>query len=275
MSIELVMLSNHLILCDPNNFKLLSPSFFFFSLPNFFRQIPLCLLKWNTHGIPDFCPLPAPSQHTCTLHHSFLLLFVCARLSPLRAGPRPACSWGSPIRVPCLVPGRPPRHKADCVNPLLYKGQLRSLKAGHRLTGQSSRFCLAHATRDALFPLLAASDEQASSCSDLCSSYQVTPEWCLKCLGKWINYGNPTKLWRFCLQAGLLLAKTCFSIAQSCPTLCEPMSCSMPGLPVPHRLLELAPVQTTGFKKEEGYPQVHKLHSCKHLFKEVSMKYKS
>ena len=26
----------------------------------------------------------------------------------------------------------------------------------------------------------------------------------------------------------------CCSIAQSCPTLCNPMDCSMPGLPVPH-----------------------------------------
>ena len=30
------------------------------------------------------------------------------------------------------------------------------------------------------------------------------------------------------------------SVAQSCLTLCEPMDCSMPGLPVHHKLLELA-----------------------------------
>ena len=29
------------------------------------------------------------------------------------------------------------------------------------------------------------------------------------------------------------------SVAQSCPTLCDPMNCSMPGLPVHHQLLEL------------------------------------
>ena len=29
------------------------------------------------------------------------------------------------------------------------------------------------------------------------------------------------------------------SAAQSCPTLCDPMNCSMPGLPVHHQLLEL------------------------------------
>ena len=28
------------------------------------------------------------------------------------------------------------------------------------------------------------------------------------------------------------------SVAQSCPTLCEPMNCSMPGLPVHHQLPE-------------------------------------
>ena len=28
------------------------------------------------------------------------------------------------------------------------------------------------------------------------------------------------------------------SVAQSCPTLCEPMNCSMPGFPVHHQLQE-------------------------------------
>ena len=28
------------------------------------------------------------------------------------------------------------------------------------------------------------------------------------------------------------------SAAQSCPTLCDPMDCSRPGLPVPHQLPE-------------------------------------
>ena len=30
------------------------------------------------------------------------------------------------------------------------------------------------------------------------------------------------------------------SVAHSCPTLCDPMDCSMPGFPVHHNLLELA-----------------------------------
>ena len=31
------------------------------------------------------------------------------------------------------------------------------------------------------------------------------------------------------------------SVAQSCPTLCDPMNCSMPGLPVHHQLPEFTP----------------------------------
>ena len=30
----------------------------------------------------------------------------------------------------------------------------------------------------------------------------------------------------------------CFPVAKLCPTLCDPMDCSMPGLPVHHQLLE-------------------------------------
>ena len=32
----------------------------------------------------------------------------------------------------------------------------------------------------------------------------------------------------------------CCSVAKSCPTLCDPMDCSMPGFPVFHHLPELA-----------------------------------
>ena len=46
----------------------------------------------------------------------------------------------------------------------------------------------------------------------------------------------------FCLQ---FMTSTCFlskpqfrSVAQSCPTLCNPTNCSTPGLPVHHQLLE-------------------------------------
>ena len=33
------------------------------------------------------------------------------------------------------------------------------------------------------------------------------------------------------------------SVAQLCPTLCDPMDCSMPGFPVHHQLLELAQIR--------------------------------
>ena len=33
------------------------------------------------------------------------------------------------------------------------------------------------------------------------------------------------------------------SVSQSCPTLCDPMNCSMPGLPVHHQLLEFTQTQ--------------------------------
>ena len=32
------------------------------------------------------------------------------------------------------------------------------------------------------------------------------------------------------------------SVAQACPALCDPMDCGMPGLPVPHYLLQFAQV---------------------------------
>ena len=40
-----------------------------------------------------------------------------------------------------------------------------------------------------------------------------------------------------------LLITRCYSVAQSCPTLCDPMDCSMPGFPVLHCLPEFAPTQ--------------------------------
>ena len=42
------------------------------------------------------------------------------------------------------------------------------------------------------------------------------------------------------LLQGNNLYFTCCSITKSCPTLCNPMGCSMPGFPVYHQLLELA-----------------------------------
>ena len=37
------------------------------------------------------------------------------------------------------------------------------------------------------------------------------------------------------------------SVAQSCPTLCDPMNCSMPGLPVHHRLMSIELVMSSNY----------------------------
>ena len=40
-----------------------------------------------------------------------------------------------------------------------------------------------------------------------------------------------------------LTQNCCFcSVAKSCPTLCDPMKCGMPGLPVLHHLLNSCPL---------------------------------
>ena len=45
----------------------------------------------------------------------------------------------------------------------------------------------------------------------------------------------------FCQKLVIICFSNWFSsVAQSCPTLCDPMDCSMPGFPVHHQLPELA-----------------------------------
>ena len=46
------------------------------------------------------------------------------------------------------------------------------------------------------------------------------------------------------------------SVTQSCPTLCDPMNCSMPGLPVNHQLLEFTqtPVHRVGDAIQPSHP---------------------
>ena len=43
----------------------------------------------------------------------------------------------------------------------------------------------------------------------------------------------------FCIQFSSVQFSQFSSVAQSCPTLCDPMNCSTPGLPIRHQLLEL------------------------------------
>ena len=49
------------------------------------------------------------------------------------------------------------------------------------------------------------------------------------------------------------------SVAQSCPTLCDPMNCSMPGLPVHHQLLEFT--QTHVHRVSDAIQPSHPLSS--------------
>ena len=44
------------------------------------------------------------------------------------------------------------------------------------------------------------------------------------------------------------------SVAQLCPTLCNPMHCSMPGFPVYHQLLELTHVHRVGDAIQPSHP---------------------
>ena len=49
------------------------------------------------------------------------------------------------------------------------------------------------------------------------------------------------------------------SVAQTCPTLCDPLVCSMPGLPVHHRIQELT--QTHVHQMGDSIPSSHSLSS--------------
>ena len=52
----------------------------------------------------------------------------------------------------------------------------------------------------------------------------------------------------------LWFTSTIRSVAQSCPTLCDPMNCSTPGLPVTHKLPEFT--QTHVHRVIDGHPAI-------------------
>ena len=54
------------------------------------------------------------------------------------------------------------------------------------------------------------------------------------------------------------------SVAQSCPTLCNPMDCSTPGFPVHHQLLE--PTQTHIYWVDDAIQPAHPLSSSNLVF---------
>ena len=66
-------------------------------------------------------------------------------------------------------------------------------------------------------------------------------ERCHPSLGFLGRRRGPTKVWSPCLTSGVLSTRSFpqfSSVAQSCPTLCDPMDSSTPGLPVHHQLPE-------------------------------------
>ena len=62
------------------------------------------------------------------------------------------------------------------------------------------------------------------------------------------------------IHSSCLLSSVQFSsVAQSCPTLCDPMNCSTPGLPVHHQLPEFT--QTHGHRASDAIQPSHLLLS--------------
>ena len=65
-----------------------------------------------------------------------------------------------------------------------------------------------------------------------------------------------------------LLRLCCCSVTQSCPTLCDPMDCSTPGLPVPHHLPKFAQVHVhyigdaISFSAADATAAAKSLQSC-------------
>ena len=58
------------------------------------------------------------------------------------------------------------------------------------------------------------------------------------------------------------------SVAQSCPTLCDPMNCNMPGLPVHHQLLEFTQthIHPVGDAIQPSHPLSSPFSSCPQSF---------
>ena len=58
------------------------------------------------------------------------------------------------------------------------------------------------------------------------------------------------------------------SVAQSCPTLCDPMNCRIPGLPVHHQLPEFTQTHQVGDAIQPSHPLLSPsppaLNPCQH-----------
>ena len=66
-------------------------------------------------------------------------------------------------------------------------------------------------------------------------------------------------IWAFQLKKAYHCKIEFSSVAQSCPTLCDPLNCSMPGLPVYHQLPEFT--QTHAHRVGDAIQPSHPLSS--------------
>ena len=88
------------------------------------------------------------------------------------------------------------------------------------------------------------------------SRWVITPSWLS---GSWRSflYSSSVYSWHLFL---IYFASVQFgSVAQSCPTLCDPMNCGTPGLPVHHQLLEFT--QTHVHRVDDAIQPSHPLSS--------------
>ena len=68
--------------------------------------------------------------------------------------------------------------------------------------------------------------------------FQKNIYFCFIDYAKAFDNVDHNKLWKILQEMGIS------SVAQSCPTLCDPMDCIMPRFPVHHQFLELAQTHT-------------------------------
>jgi len=79
------------------------------------------------------------------------------------------------------------------------------------------------------------------------------------CLSLISNFINTSSLSFLSYKMGMLITPSVSLFTQSCPTLCDPMNCSTPGLPVHHQLPEFT--QTRVHRVSDAIQPSHPLSS--------------